>query len=233
MHVSQGFVRQTDGWLAITDDYVSEIDVNTVLLVRGTADGIVDLTGKTITNTGVTVGDETSGPFDGDSVSRALVLNGSSYIAYPSLGLTGSITIDGWFQTSIPAAEQRNTYSDTTDIVYALLRCAGSKFAISSYATNLTGTQIITANTYYHVCAIWDYEKQLDDDNAKLYLYINGLLQAEGAIGQRGISSPPYGRYVGAARDATARWYGKIAEFRVSNIARDPAEFPPTKPYGT
>jgi len=224
-----------------------------LLLVRGTADGIVDVTGNhTISNsgdgetTGALVGDENSGPF---ANSRGLVFtNDYLSIATSSMfnfyGLS-EFTIDGWFR------EDGLHWLETgSSIYYGLIMGYFSAtgyhrwymqikqtstvktIEFTWYPTGYyTSRQTILAELTVSIGTWFHYAIVKNGDDYKVF--INGV-EVVSVTNSSAFYDSDVPIKIGSARAGTwvMDFNGAMAELTIRNIAVSSTVFPPTKPYG-
>src|SRR5271157_1056171 len=131
-------------------------------------------------------------------LGQALNFDGSSsYVgagAGPSLNISGAITVSAWIKPTVVRVASSDIVAnmnaaDTIEQYELILNNTGSVvFAASNGGTQLDyGTQILSANTWYHIVAT------RDATNNASHIYINGVADTVGRIGSVSIPTSGFG----------------------------------------
>ncbi|MBT2725129.1 MULTISPECIES: LamG domain-containing protein [unclassified Bacillus (in: firmicutes)] len=102
--------------------------------------------------------------------SDSMFFDGASYVAIPSMGLTGDVTIESWFTLDSTALTTDNPHIVGGDGNHVLRLNRNSSFMQYVLGTSLkpSSALITTANTWYHVAAVFTYATN------SVQFYING-----------------------------------------------------------
>jgi len=158
-------------------------------------------------------------------LGQALNFDGSSsYVgagAGPSLNISGAITVSAWIKPTVVRVASSDIVAnmnaaDTIEQYELILNNTGSVvFAASNGGTQLDyGTQILSANTWYHIVAT------RDATNNASHIYINGVADTVGRIGSVSIPTSGFGHTaIGRTGDDISGEYfpGIIDDVRIYN----------------
>jgi hypothetical protein len=133
---------------------------------------------------------------------------------------TGDYTIEGYiYSTSVGATQymwKKGTVSTST--VSAYMNTTGH-IVVTHGATTITGSSILSANTWYHVRAVHR------SSTTGLYLYVNGVSDGFDITATDNINNTdPFVIGENAGTSGT-HWTGYLDDIRVSNVVRNTTDF--------
>lgn len=197
---------------------------NTLLLMSATNAGIIDVSLK---NNIQTIGNT--------KVNTSIYKYGTGSIAFDGTGdwitipdsqnfqLSGNFTVEGWFYLSALGTARGLVSKGTAATGWSVNITSGNLLQMSLTATDVPGTTLLLANTWYHFAMV-----RSGSATGNIKIYLNGAVEASSATANNTAFSQTDSLYIGANRVGGTPMLGYMDDVRITKgIARYTAAFTP------